>query len=262
MVEPQKAIQGPISGLLRRIPETWADFDMDSLTDQRVSARSDLDQGNLAVVFDFVMKRSTMAFRPPVQGHGRLERTAKTDANFKPASVNIENWDAAGKAIAEALANLFTVRQAESEAGKQIPELTAPAADDDDAAAGEEGAELQAAGPMPDEHDERVAWWVGKRIYLGRDTQVSRLFWLLAKPVGRAHSLGAVQRAVDGMETNAGTGSTPKEIEKARKRVRKAISKLRAALREAKLDDHYVIHRGGTQDEPEYSLIPRFGPNK
>jgi len=47
----------------------------------------------------------------------------------------------------------------------------------------------------------RIAWCVGKRIYLGHDTQVSRLFWLLASPVGRAHTLAEVQRAIDGIET-------------------------------------------------------------
>jgi hypothetical protein len=112
--------------------------------------------------------------------------------------------------------------------------------------------------PQVDEYDNRAAWWVGKRIYLGNDTQISRLFWLLAKPVGRAHSLGDVQRALEGMETSADAGSTPDEIERAGKRLRKVVAKLRAALRVAELDAHFVIHRGGTQKEPEYSFIPRF----
>lgn len=42
---------------------------------------------------------------------------------------------------------------------------------------------------------------MGKRIYLGNDTQVSRLFRLLASPLGRAYPLCEVQRAVDNMET-------------------------------------------------------------
>lgn len=112
--------------------------------------------------------------------------------------------------------------------------------------------------PQIDEYDDRVAWWIGKRIYLGRDTQVARLFWLLAKPVGRARTLAEVQRAVEDMETNADAGSTPEEIEKAAKRLRKVVSKLKAAMREAELDDHFVIHRGGSQREPEYSFVPRF----
>lgn len=114
-----------------------------------------------------------------------------------------------------------------------------------------------AEAPQPDRFDDRAVRWIGKRIYLGRDTQVSRLFWLLAKSVGRAHSLGEVQRAVDGMETNANVCSASDEIVKAGKRLRKAFSKLKAALRVAELDDHFVVHRGGTQSEPEYSLIRR-----
>jgi hypothetical protein len=113
--------------------------------------------------------------------------------------------------------------------------------------------------PQVDEYDNRVAWWIGKRIYLGNDTQIARLFWLLAKPVGRAHSLGDVQRAVEGMETSADAGSTPEEIEKAGKRLRKVVAKLRAALREAGLDDHVLIVKDGPQDEPQYSMVPRFG---
>jgi hypothetical protein len=54
-----------------------------------------------------------------------------------------------------------------------------------------------------DEHDVRIAWCVGKPIYLGHDTQVSRLFWLLASPVGRAQPLAKVQRAIDGIEPPA-----------------------------------------------------------
>jgi len=116
--------------------------------------------------------------------------------------------------------------------------------------------------PIVDRHDDRVVWWIGRRLYLGRDTQIARLFWLLAKPVGRAHTLGQVQRAVDGMETSAHVGSGPEDIAKAGKRMRKVVSKLRAAMRESGLDTHFVIHRGGSQSEPEYSLISRFGAKK
>jgi len=112
-------------------------------------------------------------------------------------------------------------------------------------------------GPTKDPHDNRVARWAGKRIYLGNDTQVSRLFWLLAKPVGRSMTLAEVQRAIDGMETTR--DRPPDEVRKAGQRVRKAISKLRAALRDAGLDDHVVIVRGGSQAEPEYSMVSRFG---
>jgi hypothetical protein len=59
------------------------------------------------------------------------------------------------------------------------------------------------AGIRCAEHDPRVAWCVGKRIYLGDDSQISRLFWLLARTVGRACTLAEVQRAVDGLATKA-----------------------------------------------------------
>lgn len=112
-------------------------------------------------------------------------------------------------------------------------------------------------GPTEDPHDNRVAWWVGKRIYLGNDTEVSRLFWLLAKPVGRAANLAQVQRAIDGMETDR--DGRPDDVRKAAQRVRKVISKLRAALREAGLDDHVLIVKDGPRADPQYSMVWRFG---
>jgi hypothetical protein len=100
---------------------------------------------------------------------------------------------------------------------------------------------------------------MGKRIYLGDDTQLSRLFWLLASPVGRANSLAEVQRAVDFQESSEEVGTEDAEIQKSHQRLRKAISKLRAALREADVDDHLLITRGGSQKEPAYTLLFRFG---
>jgi hypothetical protein len=113
------------------------------------------------------------------------------------------------------------------------------------------------AGVHRDPHDDRIAWCMGTRIYLGNDTQVSRLFWLLASPVGRACSLGEVQRAVDGMETNADMGVSAAELRKAGQRVRKVISKLRQALREGEADAHLLIVRGGTARNPEYTMVFR-----
>jgi hypothetical protein len=100
---------------------------------------------------------------------------------------------------------------------------------------------------------------MGKRIYLGNDTQVSRLFWLLASTVGRACSLAGVQRAVDLQESSREVGTEESEIRKSHQRVRKAISKLRAALMEAEVDHHLVIIRGGSQNAPEYTMLLRFG---
>ncbi len=113
------------------------------------------------------------------------------------------------------------------------------------------------AGVCRDPHDDRIAWCMGKRIYLGKDTQIGRLFWLLASPVGRACSLGDVQRAVDGMETNADMGVTDAELRKAGQRVRKVIAKLRQALREGEADAHLLIVRGGSAKDPEYTMVFR-----
>lgn len=109
-----------------------------------------------------------------------------------------------------------------------------------------------------DEHDAKIAWCAGKRIYLGDDTQISRLFWLLASPLGRACSLGEVQRAVDDMETTRDMDESGEEYKKAGQRVRKALSKLRARLIEAGADDHLFVHRGGNRKYPEYTMVLRF----
>jgi hypothetical protein len=119
-----------------------------------------------------------------------------------------------------------------------------------------EASSMQAGGPEPDPHDTRTAIWVGKRIYLGDDTQVSRLFWLLARPVGAARSYEEVQRAVDGVEPDHHRSAH--EEKKAEQRMRKAISKLREAMEEAKLDHHVVIVRGGPQTDREYSMVWRY----
>lgn len=113
------------------------------------------------------------------------------------------------------------------------------------------------AGVRRDPHDDRIAWCMGRRIYLGNDTQISRLFWLLASPVGRACSLGEVQRAVDGMETNADLGVSAAELRKAGQRVRKVISKLRKALREWGADAHLLIVGGGDGKDREYTMVFR-----
>ena len=98
-----------------------------------------------------------------------------------------------------------------------------------------------------------------KRIYLGDDTQVSRLFWLLASPLGRACSLGEVQRAVDDMETTRDMDESGEEYRKAGQRVRKALSKLRARLIEGGADNYLIINRGGNQENPEWTMLMRLG---
>jgi hypothetical protein len=115
------------------------------------------------------------------------------------------------------------------------------------------------ASILRDENDPCIAWCMGKRIYLGDDTQVSRLFWLLASPVGRARTLAEVQRAVDLQESSRNIGTEEAEIRKSHQRVRKAISKLRAALLEASVDDHLLVTRSGSSEDPEYTMLARFG---
>lgn len=111
--------------------------------------------------------------------------------------------------------------------------------------------------PEPHPHDHRKAMWGGKYIYLGNNTQVSRLFWLLAKPVGRPRTMGEVQRAVDGVESDPGYCGE-EEARKACLRVRKAVSKLRERLREARVDEHAAIVREGQSDSPEYTMLWRW----
>lgn len=113
-------------------------------------------------------------------------------------------------------------------------------------------------GIRRDENDPRFAWCMGKRIYLGKDSQIGRLFWLLASPIGRARSLAEVQRAVDGFETDREMDSDDNGFKQASQRVRKAFSKLRQAFREAKVDAHLLIVRGGSAACPEYTMVLRW----
>ncbi len=106
-----------------------------------------------------------------------------------------------------------------------------------------------------DEHDPRIVRCAGKRVYLGNDTQISRLFWLLASPVGRACSLGEVQRALDAFETDRVQNAD--EFPLVSQRVRKALSKLRQALRDGGADHHILIVRGGDAENPEYTMVLR-----
>ena len=223
-------------------PDEWR------LTSEGMKARQDLTSGTPAVVFDFVLKRGYFAIRGPVRGAGALVKMDKTKADA-PAAVNVSNWDEGAKAFAA----MFLALQEKTKAASIAPTSTQSTTP---AAVPETGELPDAGGPTEDPHDTRKAVWAGKRIYLGNDTQVSRLFWLLAKPVGRAATLAEVQRAVDCMETDR--ESDPEEVKKAGQRIRKAISELRAALHEAELDAHVVIVKGGSRAAPEYTMVWRF----
>ena len=82
---------------------------------------------------------------------------------------------------------------------------------------------------------------------------------LLLQVAGRARTLAEVQRAVDGMETTRDLDATGDEFQRASQRVRKAIAKLRQAVRENCADTHLPIVRGGDARISEYTLVLRFG---
>ena len=92
-----------------------------------------------------------------------------------------------------------------------------------------------------------------------KDSQIGRLYWPLASRVGRARTLAEVQRAVDGFETERDLDSDDVGFKQASQRVRKDFSRLRRALREAEVDDHLLIVRGGSAAWPEYTMVLRFG---
>jgi len=71
--------------------------------------------------------------------------------------------------------------------------------------------------------------------------------------------LAEVHRAVDLQESSRDVGTEETEVNKSHQLFRKAISKLRAALLGAEVDDHLLITRGGNQKAPEYTMLLRFG---
>lgn len=256
--------------VFRTGPDEWR------LTEHGVLARTDLgvdapSDGAATFVgcrqraLEFILCAGYQEDRPPVRGEGRLiQLNTVDDAAARHAS------SVAGKSTLTevSLANASEIAAAFRDS--LMPELLAaigrctisdePANDAHASGRSQDRLDHETdefGGPETDEHDERVAWMLGKRIYLGRDTQLSRLFWLLTSPIGRAHHEAEIQRAVDGVETSAYIESDPKEIERAKVRMRKAISKLRDRLREAELDDHMVIVRDGPNQAPMYTMVMR-----
>lgn len=97
--------------------------------------------------------------------------------------------------------------------------------------------------PQVDKVDDGAVWWFGKRIYLGRDTQVRRLFDLLTERIGSSQPIAKCQRAVDTFETSRGLGQSADDIAKADQRLRKALSRIKRQLAEHGVDDHVAIIR-------------------
>jgi hypothetical protein len=212
--------------------------------------------------------RLTSELRREAEAELQMLNNELKEYGFEPLTDDLESWEELARitekepgpmtmegiyrwAIAWAKRELIRAKIARGEISPQI--VTTPKQLHPAVRSSEEASILR------DENDPTIAWCIGKRVYLGNDTQVSRLFWLLASPVGRAHSLAEVQRAVDLQESSRNIGTEEAEIRKSHQRVRKAISKLRAALLEASVDDHLLVTRSGSSEDPEYTMLARFG---
>jgi hypothetical protein len=110
--------------------------------------------------------------------------------------------------------------------------------------------------PQRDWSDDRYACWFGKRIYLGSDSRVARLFWLLSEHLGRPRMIDDVQRAVEGMGSDPSVVSE-EEAKKGDQRLRQTVSRLRERLRTAQVDDHIFIHREKTNGGPALTMFRR-----
>lgn len=263
----------------------WSQPHQVRLSDQGELARRDYENrtgGNPSAVCAFVRRTGLFAQRPNVEARICVERAectstpeassdasgaamaaAQATANASVGDLTIKNHIHINTGeIAEAiLAEVRARRDAavdDTGGAKRSPAQAPPAGVADDEMDGGSSDSI-VDGPVADRFDGRVAWWLGKRIYLGSDTQISRLFWLLARPVGRARDLPSVQRAIDGIETSERVGNDPEEIHAAALRVRKAVSKLRDRLREAQLDHHVVIVREGPNAAAGYTMVMRHG---
>lgn len=115
-----------------------------------------------------------------------------------------------------------------------------------------------ANAPQRDQYDPRFGWWYGKRIFLGNDTRVARLFWLLAEHPGRPYRIDEVQRAVDGHVTAAYLGFSDRAVTRSDQRLRQTVSRLRSRMREAGVDDHAFILRENTARGPAVTMYRRF----
>lgn len=115
-----------------------------------------------------------------------------------------------------------------------------------------------AGGPEPDPLDRRYAVWIGKRIYVGDNTDVAKLFWLLAQPLGRPRLIGEVQRAVEGYETHHGY-SSQKDCRRSSQRIRKVASVLRGRIRDAGLENRLLVGVRGGGEGRAYVLFDLLG---
>ncbi len=248
-----------LSEQCRRAIPAWANKRIAVQVEPKIEARLTCDggeaQANLNSPMDLAWMVMAYLVSQPRPARVKLRLTGETSApgvaqappdadRTVPPSVLAE----LAEAVRQIRDDVSGIRQ-----GMQTPQS---AIDHRSEASPEDGA---FGGPQSDPYDTRTASWMGKRIYLGNDTHVSRLFWLLASPPGRARSLAEVQQTIDGMAISESAGCSDEDVGKALLRVRKAISNLRKQLVESGLDSHVLITKGGTQKEPEYTMVSRFG---
>lgn len=82
------------------------------LTASGVLARKDLFEERDRVVYDFVLRRWPLTFRPPVRGHGRLVKFDKVKPEAIPSAVAVTNWQEGAAAIAEAFGKMYEAQNA------------------------------------------------------------------------------------------------------------------------------------------------------
>lgn len=130
------------------------------------------------------------------------------------------------------------------------PAATGPTADESDY----EQAHLY--GPQSDRHDDQYAEYLGRRVYLGAPgTQVSKLFWLLADPLGVSRSLTEIQKALFGFSVERDYGNE-EDYQRALKRVGKARDNLRARLNSPEFGGVLMIVCEDRKTYPSYRMIP------
>lgn len=113
------------------------------------------------------------------------------------------------------------------------------------------------AGAKVDEMDERVVNWDGYRIYVGRETLASKLFWTLYRNLNKPCRLHEIQEELEGWETSTELGCDETEVKQSRNRIAKTVTKLRTALREAGLEEFVSIVAEGGHANLSYTMFVR-----
>ncbi len=110
--------------------------------------------------------------------------------------------------------------------------------------------------PQDDEYQPGVVYWgTGKRIYLGEQTQLRRLFHLLADRPGRWHPVSEIQEFVFEIRSDRSIGVSKSEVRRAEQKLRKLISRLKERMREGRLDEDAIIVPRQFEYRPGYVLM-------